>query len=1526
MTPRMKGVGVLARLKSVLRRRQLDRIAAGSPGSWHALVHGSTSGLLVLHPQGSILYANPVAARWLGRRVEALVGSAFPHALVPGDIVELQLGEKRSVPLSLEACAAEVVWQGQPALLVSLHDVTERQRLQSLKNQRVKLLERMAQGEPLAEVLRAVVDLVESQFPQSICTVMLLDPDGQRLRHGASTRLPQELIEVYEGAEIGPGQGSCGTAASEQRSVIVADIATDPLWDGWRELALRNGLHACWSVPIFSSAHQVVGTFATYHRAPHAPVAAEVELAEACAQITGIAIERHRADVQLKLLESCVERLNDLVVITEAGPLDEPGPRMVFVNDAFLRRTGYRREEVIGKSPRMLHGPLTQRAELDHIRVALGAGRPVRAELINYDRHGGPFWLELDITPIAGANGRLTHFVAVERDITEHKRIETAMRESEQRFRIAAKVSTDAVWDWNLLSGALWWSEGLQTLFGHALADIEPGIESWTQRVHPDDRERVLQGIHAVIDSDQHDWSDEYLFQRADGSYAEVLDRGFVIRDAGGQPVRMIGGMNDVTRRKRAEAEARGATEQLRASAAEYRLLFEGNPHPMWVYQRATLRVLAVNDAAIGHYGYSRDEFLAMSLPDLRPVVDIERLLDEVSKPVVGFHAAECWRHRRKDGSLIDVEISAGDIEFEGHPARLVLASDITGRLQTERELARISRAELMLSRCNDALVRAQTEQELLEAVCRIGVETGGYPCAWVGYAMDDEARSIKPVAHHGAGTGYLQHIRLSWSADQPEGQGPAGRTIRSGAPVVVEDIAHDATFSPWAPYALRQGFRATACLPLRDGERTFGHLSFYSGAARPLVAGELKLLQELADNLAHGIDFIRSRAERRRMHAAVARMATAVSSGSGEDFFEQMVLAMAESVGADAAFIVRWLPGESLRGQTLAAVVHGQLRENFDYALGGTPCAGFMREPVCVVTEHMPARFPGFVSAAGIEAQAYVGRRFDSMRGTHLGSLCVLYREPLRKTEFIVSTLGIFAARAAAELERQAADAHIRQQASLLDKAHNAIIVRDLDGRISYWNQGAERLYGWTADEMLGRTNSDDSEQDAELLAGIIGVLLRDGEWTGRLGRRRRDGGAITVEAHCTLIRDAQGTPHSLLSIVNDITQRVLLEQRLQRSERMEAIGQLTGGVAHDFNNLLTVMLGNAEILVEKLAEQPRLLELAEMTRTAAVRGADLTHRLLAFARRQALEPTAVRVNALIASMNVLLRRTLGGQVEIETIQAAGLWDALVDPSQLEGALLNLCLNARDAMAGGGRLTIETANVWIDQAYADQHTEVRPGQYVLVAVSDTGTGIASEHLDRVFEPFFTTKDAGKGTGLGLSMVYGFVKQSQGHIKIYSEPGQGSTVKMYLPRAAQKDRPQPASRVSAPAVEGTETILLVEDDELVCRYAEDQLRGLGYRVITARSGAQALDALRQNPDIDLLFTDVIMPDNMNGRQLADAALLLRPGLRVLYTSGYTENAIIHHGRLDPGIQLLNKPYTRADLARKVRAALAEPAA
>jgi signal transduction histidine kinase len=425
----------------------------------------------------------------------------------------------------------------------------------------------------------------------------------------------------------------------------------------------------------------------------------------------------------------------------------------------------------------------------------------------------------------------------------------------------------------------------------------------------------------------------------------------------------------------------------------------------------------------------------------------------------------------------------------------------------------------------------------------------------------------------------------------------------------------------------------------------------------------------------------------------------------------------------------------------------------------------------------------------------------------------------------------------------------------------------------------------------------------------------------------RRLADGDLAARIPPPLPRGELGT---LMSVLNQAAQSLetqrddiaRLNSRLLQSQRLEAIGQLTGGVAHDFNNLLTVVLGNAELLAEQRAGDPLQQQLAQMIVAAAQRGADLTQQLLAFARKQALAPSAVDVNQLVAAMDPLLRRTLGEHIEIELVRGGGRWAAMVDAGQLENALLNLCLNARDAMRSGGRLTLETANAALDRAYAETHPDVTPGQYVMLAVSDTGSGIAPEHLARVFEPFFTTKEKGKGTGLGLAMVYGFMKQSAGHISIYSEPGHGTTVKLYLPRAARGDDPA-VDAPELPAVTGgAEIVLVVEDDELVRRYACTELRSLGYRVLDADCGASALQIVERREDIELLFTDVVMPGGMSGRALADAARRLRPGLRVLYTSGYTENAIVHHGRLDAGVMLLAKPYRRAELARAIRAALA----
>ena len=492
-----------------------------------------------------------------------------------------------------------------------------------------------------------------------------------------------------------------------------------------------------------------------------------------------------------------------------------------------------------------------------------------------------------------------------------------------------------------------------------------------------------------------------------------------------------------------------------------------------------------------------------------------------------------------------------------------------------------------------------------------------------------------------------------------------------------------------------------------------------------------------------------------------------------------------------------------------------------------------------------------------------------------------------------------------------------------LLSRASNdAIWDWNLASGSAWTNNGFRTLFGYEPDELPNtleaRAALIDPEDRERVTSSLKKAMAGSAEtWSETFRFMRRDGSYAHVDDRGSLIRNAGGEVIRIVGGMTDVTTKVQLEAQLRQAQRLDSLGQLTGGVAHDFNNLLTVILGGAESLVESMPDEPRRQAVAQMVLDAAIRGAELTQHLLAFSRQQPLLPKVLDVGELVVGMEPLLQRALGEKIDIRMRCGAALWAAHVDSGQLQNALLNLCLNARDAMPEGGAIMIETANQQLDADHGSRLGDVIPGDYVMLSVSDTGAGIPPELLPRVFEPFFTTKEVGKGTGLGLSMVYGFVKQSNGHVHIYSEPGQGTTLKIYLPRHLAQAEPDEATPAAVGQTGGNETILMVEDDAIVRRYVYDRLGHLGYRVIVAENGAEALDVVRSGVEIDLLFTDLVMPV-MDGRTLADEASKVRPGLRVLFTSGYTENTITHKDRLQPGVPLLMKPYAFAGLASKIR--------
>ncbi len=597
-------------------------------------------------------------------------------------------------------------------------------------------------------------------------------------------------------------------------------------------------------------------------------------------------------------------------------------------------------------------------------------------------------------------------------------------------------------------------------------------------------------------------------------------------------------------------------SEKLRASESQYRMLFDRNPQAMFVAELGTLRILAANIAAVTQYGYAESELLDMTMLQLLAdgTVDDTARLVASDAPLPRLVDVQ-RRHKRKDGTVFDVEASVTTIEFGRRTARLVRCSDVTQRLRAERELARVSRAQRLLGACNEALVRAISEEALLQEVCRMTVDIGGYSMVWVGYARNDEGRTVVPVASVGDSTNYLDRITLSWSDGRQEGRGFVGHTVRTGEMVICEDLRSDPRAARWRDDVIALGYRGIVCLPLREGSCTFGLFYLYMGESAPVSPDETRLLEALANDLAFGIvnlrareDQLRTQEAQQRIQTAMQKVAAAVSASHGTEFFEQMAHNMADALDAQAGFIAVFQPGTDAVFRTLGAVVHGNVVRNFEAPLRGRSKDHLQRSQDWIVTDGVAEEFAPFPLLHAIGACAYAGRRLEDAAGQTIGFVLVCFSGTLRQRDFLGSTLGIFAVRAAAELDRQKSDGRIRHQASLLDKAQDAIIEVDNADRVLYWNKSAERLYGFTAEEALGRPLPVAQADDDGVGERARAQLAASGEWSGEIVRQRKQGATVLVESRWTQVRDELGQPLSVLMLDNDITQRKAAEAEIHK------------------------------------------------------------------------------------------------------------------------------------------------------------------------------------------------------------------------------------------------------------------------------------------------------------------------------------------------------------------------------------------
>ncbi|KPB50483.1 Sensory box sensor histidine kinase/response regulator [Pseudomonas coronafaciens pv. oryzae] len=889
---------------------------------------------------------------------------------------------------------------------------------------------------------------------------------------------------------------------------------------------------------------------------------------------------------------------------------------------------GWTAEEMSGQSAERFFTPQDRASgQIDYeMHLALRQGR-ASDERWHVRKDGQLFWASGEMMPLRGAKGAHIGFVKILRDRTDEHLAGRAIEEAQERYRLAAKATNDAIWDWDLKADYILWNDALEQAYGHPLATLDTSSDWWIAQIHPDDRGRIYASIHAVIDGNGTAWTDEYRFRRLDGSYADILDRGHVIRDAEGSAARMIGAMLDMSQMRKAEMALRRSEERSRT-------------------------MLETIEAAF---------------------------------------------------AIIEVRFDADD-----------------------------SPVDYRFIEANPAFER------------QAGVDLRG---KWV--------------------TEFAPDLERFWFEAY-------GHVAKTGEPASFENYAK--AFERW--------FEVKA---VRVGEQA-----------------DRQIAVMFSDVTAR-----RDAEERLRTSEAISR-----------ENVERVQLALAAG-----AIIGTW--HWDLLSDRFA------VDEAFSRAFGLEPALG------------------------------------------HEGL----------------------------SLEQVIATVHPEDRPGLIE-AINAVITEGSLYAHQYRVRRADGIYYWI--EANGRV---DRAEDGTPLS-FPGVL-------------------INVDERRTVAAERDRATAALRSLNDTLEQRVAArttelmqaEEKLRQSQKMEAVGQLTGGLAHDFNNLLAGISGALELMSTRI-EQGRWSDVDKYIVTAqgaAKRAAALTHRLLAFSRRQTLDPQPTDVNRLMKGMTDLIQRTVGPSILVETIGTPGLWPTLVDASQLENALLNLCINARDAMPDGGRITIDASNRWVEDGATQVH-DLPEGQYLSLCVTDTGTGMTPEVMAKAFDPFFTTKPIGQGTGLGLSMIYGFANQSGGQVRIQSEVGKGTSIFIYLPRydgAAVRDE----SDALIPPVEFTqsgETILIVDDEPTVRMLLTDSLGDLGYTLIEAADSLAGLKLLRSDVHIDLLITDVGLPGGMNGRQMADAGREVRPQLKTLFITGYAENAAIGDEQLGPGMRVLTKPFAIDALTSRVQ--------
>ncbi len=1151
-----------------------------------------------------------------------------------------------------------------------------------------------------------------------------------------------------------------------------------------------------------------------------------------------------------------------------------------FVNRCYENWFGRPANEILGRRVEDVVGAKTYADRLPFMARAL-AGEDLIFDAEMPFR--GSEWRQSEIRyiPRRTAGGAVDGFFVMVTDIAERESAQAALREAEDRLRLALESSGTGIYDYDLITGALTWDARTRALFGLFPDDPVSYEGAFLPGLHPDDRERTDRTVQAAIGAVEGFDTEYRVVGLRDGVERVLAAKGnTVFRD--GEPVRFVGTVRDITEARAAEARAR------RLAA-----LVEQSNDFIGIADAAGMPEF-VNEAGRRLVGLaSLDEACAHNLVDYFDPEDRATVLEQALPAVreTDFWGGDLAFRHFGTGAAVPVHYTIFPIrDAQGALAGYgTVTRDLTERRRQEAFRTALIELGDSFQACGDTAGMAYAAAEVMART--LGLDRAGY-------GSIDETLDTVEIERDWTAPGVVSVAGRHRLSDY----GEVRTGLTEGREVVIADVTVDRRTAGAPELLLSIGVRALINVPVMERGRVVALFFLHDRQARDWRPDKLAFVRDVAE----------------RTRAAIERLRAETSRRESEAQFRAFAQAMPNHVWAAAADgQLYWLnaqlyaytgaqPGE-LVGTAWTTVVHPD-----DAEAAGRAWADSLATGTSYETEFRIRRADGayrwfLVRAEPIHADdgtvvRWVGANADI--------------EDRKRAAAQLQTLN--------ETLEQQVEERTRDRDRMWRLSTDVMLVARFDATIVAVNPAWTTLFGWSEGELVGRSFMDlVHPEDAASTAAAAGDLSA-GSVIPRFENRYRhkDGSyrwlswtAVPDESFIHAVgRDFTAEKEAAEALAKT-------EDALRQSQKMEAVGQLTGGLAHDFNNLLAGISGSLELMQTRMS-QGRISDLDRymtVAQGAAKRAAALTHRLLAFSRRQTLDPKPTNVNRLVHDMEELVRRTVGPGIHLEVVGLAGVWPALIDPGQLENALLNLCINARDAMPDGGRITIETANKWIDDAGSRRH-DLPPGQYLSVCVTDTGTGMTPDIIDKVFEPFFTTKPTGQGTGLGLSMVYGFARQSGGQVRIYSEVGQGTTVCLYLPRHyGEADEDDVARKLAEAGRAGQgETVLIVDDEPSVRMLVTEVLEDLGYTAIEAADSVAGLKVLQSDVRIDLLVTDVGLPGGMNGRQMADAGRERRPDLKVLFITGYTENAVLGNGHLHPGMQVLTKPFVLETLATRIK--------